>query len=78
MSELSWTEKLAKKNRRDEEAHALQYDAYLTRADLNRVAEMAHHVNETRRMLEEMRELPPTFLQIVPPEDEDEDENEDD
>lgn len=57
--------------RRDEDAHAYQYDAYLTCADLNRVAMMAQHVSETRRMLETMRELPPAFPQIDNPKNED-------
>jgi len=57
--------------RRDEDAHAYQYDAYLTCADLNRVATMAQHVSETRRMLETMRELPPAFPQIDNPKNED-------
>ncbi len=57
--------------RRDEEAHAHQYDAYLTRADLNRVAAMAQHVSETRRVLETMREIPPAFPQIDNPKNED-------
>lgn len=57
--------------RRDEDAHAYQYDAYLTRADLNRVAAMAQHVSETCRMLETMREVPPAFPQIDNPKNED-------
>jgi hypothetical protein len=54
-----------------QQAHACQYDAYLTRSDLDRVAAMAQHVSETRRMLEGVREVPPAFPQIDNPKTED-------
>ncbi len=57
--------------RRDEEAHACQYDAFLTIADLNRVALMAEHVSETRRTLEAAGAAHPAFPQIDNPENED-------
>ncbi len=50
--------------RRDQAEHSQKYNAYLTLDDLKRIEAMAQHVTETRRSLQEMRDVTPDFPQI--------------